>query len=1256
MSRITRSRRRASGAANEAAPQNSETSSDEGADGPAHPTASTTISRCPVPYCGHQTNITNIATLKEFTAHVREHDHDWAKDDPRLQSLLEQDTAALGDKNEIPEQCPICRQPRIWRQKQERLKHIWQCASPLSKWKMDKGTQEALDPAFLRTLADTQAPQSIPTSQRQRVGRLLTHLMWKVTARTGSDVHVRKGWGHLTVAFHALCLRKTGLQQGSYKDSTMTQRLQWFEEANLEKLKRDYDQAKRMQEYASKKNKGKSTRSIAKRNAMKAIGLCKEGATGKASNTVASNMRIPRLDSDPDIKAEYERHMDRVDANPIPKPPTRSQPVKLNALETLKTLMKIDGRKAAGAYAISPSSLRCMVQSDVHTSVFLDAIGMTKAAAEASEKNANGSKPIDPSAWTGATILSEFLNALVDRTFDPGSFLINEVFLASRGIPLYDDTKAKLRRIGIPCPWKSVCSKTVAREHREKLNEALGKLQTCMQSNAIDKAIHLIRARTNEDNSHEDDESEYEIISAAADLSGAFDNTRRHIMMQHVIEKVGFLAKYVYLMYSRPTVIYTQGHVYHQQVGVIQGEVLSMFLFGLLTAKPLAEAKKAMAQATGAEGYRFKDYPIVIGYADDSTFYGPRSQVVAGITKYAEHMHALGFTIETKVSKNIAWPISASTRKKYIDDSETSIPITYTSRGQHMSFNLHLRNTESGMNMLGAPIGDDQYVTAAMDILRKQRLERLEALLEFAHVRRRGPRVKNVHEPGVQCALYIARTCDVHRMTFYLRNVPAAQWNGVLQESVDDMRQFIIKVTCSDLHLHEMSSYAKTMMAQPLASNGFGLTDPTGIADIAFGLSLSQSVDCLGQHEPTKHIHVHWTTLAPIQVAGEGAALTMPALPLDHTETHCTTDYVDALTRLWNKVPMYMLHKYKEMATLADDNMFPTTLLTSLEKTQNSMSKGRHQCMLSSLKRHLEVTVPRENASTTEQRRRRHAALQIKHIQEATEAYNGALGSMTGAILRMMPRHPGLEIDNPTMRLFSIHMLRLWPDENHYRICCPLCKADSEDDPDSPDINIFNFHTHALDCPKVSGKRTARHDAVLTHLVQMSKEVVCDVPRMEPAGRDPNTRKRPDIEFRMSKDTSVTACGYEVIKADGYNCADTMITNISQKLITRAEASPPIDRIWKDNRDLKHNKHTNGTQVCLPIISTNIGALDPKFTKWLCNVVESSPFREEKGKYDIRRFYAKFLHIMWKNNWYMFEAYSARLSTCDTNIMSLPRL
>ena len=543
-----------------------------------------------------------------------------------------------------------------------------------------------------------------------------------------------------------------------------------------------------------------------------------------------------------------------------------------------------------------------------------------------------------------------------------------------------------------------------------------------------------------------------------------------------------------------------------------------------------------------------------------------------------------------------------------------------------------MRNKDTGTVVLGVPIGDDAHVGAVMEVKRKAWADRLNALLELPKVRRRGPPSSSGLEPGVQCAMYIARKCESHRLMFYLRTVPAAQWRHVMSRAADDMRDFVLKVSGCDVQPHEMFTYSKIMAAQPLRNHGFGLTDPSNIADIALGCSLAQCVDFLGEHAPTRHIRTHWSGLRPVRVSGNDVVLEPPPLPLDHTEAACTTDYEAALTRLWDMVPKYLTQSYDAMATLANSGTFPTSLLTDIEKLQHSLSKGRHRTVLLSLERHLTVDVPTGDASTPTQRTQRHEALQLLHIATAASEGGGTWGSHTGAILNLLPMYPGRTVHNATLRFFTINMLRLWPDTTThlgpYGYECPLCGK-----------KMYNFVVHALACTELSKLR--RHDKCLDPLVDLVVALGSDVPHKEPPGSDPARQTRPDIEFRKKK-TNVT-CGYDVFKIGKYNVADLTVVSLAKALTVNHVSPPGPERPWIPARREKEQKHTHPPNVCLPVVTTVLGALDPYFTRWLMDAIESGRDHVKNGNALLRQFFSTFLMTLWRHNTYIYESYISRL-------------
>ena len=83
-------------------------------------------------------------------------------------------------------------------------------------------------------------------------------------------------------------------------------------------------------------------------------------------------------------------------------------------------------------------------------------------------------------------------------------------------------------------------------------------------------------------------------------------------------------------------------------------------------------------------------------------------------------------------------------------------------------------------------------------------------------------------------------------------------------------------------------------------------------------------------------------------------------------------------------------------------------------------------------------------------------------------------------------------------------------------------------------------------------------------------------------------------------------------------------------------------------------KHNKGNNVCLPIIITVYGAMDPKFTGWLGTSIDNSPYPEEAKRFNIARFYSKLMRDIWKYNYYCYEQFTARINSAGACDAPLP--
>jgi len=198
---------------------------------------------------------------------------------------------------------------------------------------------------------------------------------------------------------------------------------------------------------------------------------------------------------------------------------------------------------------------------------------------------------------------------------------------------------------------------------------------------------------------------------------------------------------------------------------------------------------------------------------------------------------------------------------------------------------------------------------------------------------------------------------------------------------------------------------------------------------------------------------------------------------------------------------------------------------------------------------------------------------------------------------------------------------------------------------------MFNPELHSLSCRGASATRTSKHDKVAFEFATRGGPVrlMCDSPMLEPSSRNPSSNARPDIEFRTTNDA--TAVGYDVVEIDSYNCADVTIIGIPKSLVTN-RVSVPVGAtadIWNDAYNDKVKDHTKGTQKCMPLCVSVLGAIEPRAGAFI-HACKANSTHPDKDKFNTNRFISRIVATIWKYNSYMYEAMWSRTS----NIMGLP--
>jgi len=95
------------------------------------------------------------------------------------------------------------------------------------------------------------------------------------------------------------------------------------------------------------------------------------------------------------------------------------------------------------------------------------------------------------------------------------------------------------------------------------------------------------------------------------------------------------------------------------------------------------------------------------------------------------------------------------------------------------------------------------------------------------------------------------------------------------------------------------------------------------------------------------------------------------------------------------------------------------------------------------------------------------------------------------------------------------------------------------------------------------------------------------------------------------------------VTIEGYTCSDITFTTIRNKQVDAANP-PEADSVWAKPRK-KSKKHNMGTHVCLPMVFSVSGALDPKAMDCVRKAIASSPFPGKKQRFRFGPFHNKLI-------------------------------
>ena len=157
------------------------------------------------------------------------------------------------------------------------------------------------------------------------------------------------------------------------------------------------------------------------------------------------------------------------------------------------------------------------------------------------------------------------------------------------------------------------------------------------------------------------------------------------------------------------------------------------------------------------------------------------------------------------------------------------------------------------------------------------------------------------------------------------------------------------------------------------------------------------------------------------------------------------------------------------------------------------------------------------------------------------------------------------------------------------------------------------------------------------------------MPKLEPAGHNPDDMTRPDIEFRNAdRDAWTTAV------LGGYHTADVTVIGAPIRYTRDVIGSPDTTspRYWQCAMKEKDTKHTTATMKCLPVAISVYGAICPTAIRWIEWCHEHAAVGPG-NKPKLRTLIIDIVTTIWKYNSYMYGESFSRLP--DNSLDMMPR-
>jgi hypothetical protein len=430
--------------------------------------------------------------------------------------------------------------------------------------------------------------------------------------------------------------------------------------------------------------------------------------------------------------------------------------------------------------------------------------------------------------------LATFLEAYVNGGFEPrGEFM--RAMRSLLGLALQKKNPDEARGVGIREVFANLAS---AVQVREEMGSVVHKLSAfdlgiSAQDGVLEEGIAL-QTRINMARTSGED-----LVVIKLDIVKAYDNTRRASILRLLIKQSPSLVRHFLAIYGPASSLHYIGmqEVFEVKEGLITGDSLSP-LFATMVYSDCCKKTRELFLNTD-----------VFAYFDDITPVSRGEEAWAAFDCMKESLAEEGLQLHP------------SKMEAYFND------LTDYHRGEAAKRGVSC--TEEGLEILGCPVGSEEFIRAFLRVKVARVLELLDRITKVDSLGRQVPKWASP-----QALYHVLRDCVVHMLRHLIRSVDPAitkEEFGEVDAQTLHVASRVLGITQQEMQEHVVS----TRLSLPMRHQGLGLTELVASADTAYVGAI---------HSVAKRLQAKIPSLNPADFSGFLQAVERLQLRLNNEE------------------------------------------------------------------------------------------------------------------------------------------------------------------------------------------------------------------------------------------------------------------------------------------------------------------------------------------------------------------------------------